>query len=87
MSTPNPRRPEPGVFQPIVIDGGHDQNARPVTVIEPGKPRLIDIARPRLRQALADVLVIARAGSLILLTLAGLATALILLCRIWGWLI
>jgi hypothetical protein len=84
MTAPNHR--DHGVFQPVLIDGGDRRNDRPVTVIEPGKPRLIDAATPGLREALADVLVVARAGSLILLTLAGLATALLVLCRIWGWL-
>lgn len=85
MTTPNYRKP--GVFQPIVIEGGPNAPRQPVAIVEPGKPHLTDAATPGLREALANVLVIARAGSLILLTLAGLATVLIVLCKVWGWLI
>lgn len=82
-----PNRPEPGVFQPVVLDSRSETAGRPVTVLERAKPRLSDAAAPTLRRGMANLLVIARGGALIVLTLAGTATALIVLCRVWGWLV
>lgn len=94
-------RTAPRVFQPTVIDedgtplpGGTARvrpAAEPVTVLQhgagPQRPRLADAASPALREAVANLLVIARAIALFGLTAAVTVTVLIVLARLWGWLI
>jgi len=91
----------PRVFQPRIIDengtpliGGTAWTrpaAEPVDALQHGsgsdRPRLVDAASPALREAVANLLVIARAIALFGVTAAATITALIVLARVWGWLI
>jgi hypothetical protein len=76
--------PDPRVFQPALWQA--PTGTRPVG-LQHGGGRLIDAANPPLRQALGNVLAVVQAGALLLVSLALAATVLIVLTRLWGWLI
>lgn len=80
--TPEPL--DPRVFQPVVWQA--PAGTHPVG-LQHGGGRLIDAAHPPLRQALGNVLAVVQAGALLLVSLALAATVLIVLTRVWAWLV
>jgi hypothetical protein len=80
--------PDPRVFQPAVWQA--PAGTQPVGLqhgAAGSRSRLVDAANPPLREALGNALVIVQAGALLLVCLALAATVLIVLTRLWGWLI
>ena len=96
-----PAHADPRVFQPTVIDEHGTPLTDSTTSIRPAprpvdglqhglgspRPRLVDAASPALREAMGNLLVIVRTLALFGLTAAATITVLIVLARLWGWLI
>jgi hypothetical protein len=70
------------VFQPAVWQ----PSAGPVGLQHP-RSRVVDSATPALREALGNVLAVVQAGALLIVSLTAAVTVLLLLTRVWGWLV
>lgn len=70
------------VFQPAALQPSAD----PVG-LQHARGRVVDAATPALREALGNVLAVVQAGTLLVVSLAAAVTALLLLTRVWGWLL